>query len=105
MSVNNSFVLPDDLLSEKDDLDSLPESDDTSILDIEAEEAAQEEWERNLEQMQMLLGCVIVPWIGKFLGRKFAIYSWSRYMEWLHNVEIQWGTKRQTKTSKASMKL
>jgi hypothetical protein len=61
---------------------------------------------------------IIMPFVGKFMGRKFAYWSesighgvtrpqleellltagcsagWARYMEWMHNVEIRWTNKR-----------
>lgn len=36
---------------------------------------AQEQWEESLQQIQDLLTCVLVPVIGKFLGRRCAYYS------------------------------
>lgn len=57
-----------------DDLDSLP-SVSTSDLYSEADSDAQEEWERSLEQLQLLLTMLVVPWMGKYFGRKFAYWS------------------------------
>ena len=36
---------------------------------------AQREWERSLQQLQLLLTMVLVPFVGKYLGRKFAYWS------------------------------
>jgi len=96
MSASESFVLSDVPRSENDDVDSIP-SISTSIL-IDDYDEAQREWDASLEQLQLLLTVVLVPFVGKYLGRKFAYWSWARYMEWTHGVEIQWATK---KTSKA----
>ena len=79
--------------SEKDDVDSLP-SDSTSELYSEADSDAQAEWERSLEQLQLLLTMLIVPWMGKYFGRKFAYWSWARYMEWAHGIEVRWTNKK-----------
>jgi hypothetical protein len=61
-----------------EDVDSLP-SISSSILDSEADSSsdAQREWEASLEQLQLLLTMVIMPFAGKFLGRKFAYWSTS----------------------------
>lgn len=59
---------------DKDDLDSLP-SVSTSDLYSEADSDAQAEWERSLEQLQLLLTMMIVPFVGKYFGRKFAYWS------------------------------
>ncbi|KAG5980230.1 hypothetical protein E4U55_004253 [Claviceps digitariae] len=81
---------------QEDDLDSLPSTSIPSSSDgySDADSDAQAEWERSLEQLQLLLTMMIVPWMGKYFGRKFAYWSWSRYMEWMHNVEIRWTNKK-----------
>lgn len=75
----------DDRLDEDDDedgeLDSLP-SISTSVLspsDAGSDDTsdAQREWEASLEQLQLMLTMVLVPFTGKYLGRKFAY--WSEY--------------------------
>ncbi|KAK0638833.1 hypothetical protein B0T16DRAFT_462572 [Cercophora newfieldiana] len=88
---SESFLIPDAPASENDDVDSLP-SISSGVLDSDDEELsdAQQEWEASLEQLQLLLTMVLVPFAGKYLGRKFAYWSWARYMEWMHNVEIRW---------------
>ncbi|KAL2157103.1 hypothetical protein VTH06DRAFT_7018 [Thermothelomyces fergusii] len=98
-SASSSFIIPDVPPSSSsdrdDDVDSLP-SISSSILDSDSEadsSDAQREWEASLEQLQLLLTMIILPFAGKFLGRKFAYWSWARYMEWMHNVEIRWTSK------------
>ncbi|KAG5941980.1 hypothetical protein E4U53_007307 [Claviceps sorghi] len=80
----------------EDDLDSLPSTSTSTSSDgySDADSDAQAEWERSLEQLQLLLTMMIVPWVGKYFGRKFAYWSWSRYMEWMHNVEVRWTNKK-----------
>lgn len=63
------------LTDTKDDVDSLPSDSSSSDLFSEADSEAQEEWERSLEQVQLLLTMILVPWIGKLFGRKFAYWS------------------------------
>ncbi|KAI7777180.1 hypothetical protein LA080_003912 [Diaporthe eres] len=97
MSTSHSYVISDMAASEShdEDLDSLP-SISSDLLSSEASESpsdAQKEWEESLEQIQLLLTMVVVPFAGKYLGRKFAYWSWARYMEWAHNVEIRWTNK------------
>lgn len=62
------------LSDDKDDVDSLP-SLSTEDIYSEADSDAQAEWERSLEQLQLILTMMIVPWMGKFFGRKFAYWS------------------------------
>ena len=33
---------------------------------------AQQEWEENVRQLQLLVSVVLLPYVGKFLGRKWA---------------------------------
>lgn len=101
------------ITDDKDDVDSLP-SESTSDLYSEADSEAQAEWDRSLEQLQLLLTMILVPWMGKLFGRKFAYWSelprispaflplhgsaaddcsarlgWGKYMNWVHNVDVQ----------------
>lgn len=61
-------------LEKEDDVDSLP-SISTDEIYSDDDDDAQAEWERSLEQVQMLLTMVLVPWMGKYFGRKFAYWS------------------------------
>jgi hypothetical protein len=95
MSLSDSFTMPDVSGSDNDDIDSLPS---TSTESFESDDYdAQKEWETSLEQLQLILTMVLVPWAGKYFGRKFAYWSWARYMEWLHNVEVRWTSKKSFK--------
>lgn len=116
---SHSYILDHDAsASDSDELDSLP-SISSSVLDSEPDSDAQAEWERSLEQMQLLLTMILVPFAGKYFGRKFAYWSecprephvfplppadalcfpgWGRYMEWMHNVEIKWTNKKKFNT-------
>lgn len=81
MSTSDSYVISDMAASEShdEDLDSLP-SISSDLLSSEASESpsdAQKEWEESLEQIQLLLTMVVVPFAGKYLGRKFAYWSMS----------------------------
>lgn len=59
---------------EKDEIDSLP-SLSTDDIYSEADSDAQAEWDRSMEQLQLMLTMMIIPFVGKFLGRKFAYWS------------------------------
>ncbi|KAK7744480.1 hypothetical protein SLS53_003364 [Cytospora paraplurivora] len=94
MSASDSYITDMAASEDNDDLDSLP-SISSGVLSSEADSTdAQKEWEESLEQIQLLLTMIVVPFAGKFLGRKFAYWSWARYMEWMHNVEIRWTNKK-----------
>lgn len=77
---SDSYVLHDHSPStDNDDVDSLA-SISSSILDSNDSEYddgsdAQKEWEQSLEQLQLLMTMVLIPFAGKFLGRKFAYWS------------------------------
>ena len=74
---------------DQEDVDSLPStststSTSTSNNDVYSDDSgsdeAQVEWERSLEQLQLLLTMMIIPFTGKYLGRKFAYWSKSHFM-------------------------
>ncbi|KAI2618183.1 hypothetical protein GGR54DRAFT_640750 [Hypoxylon sp. NC1633] len=100
MSLSDSYSLPDTPSPDRDDVDSLP-SESTESFVSEEDYDAQKEWEQSLEQLQLLLTMILVPFAGKYFGRKFAYWSWARYMEWMHNVEIKWTNKATFKAAGA----
>lgn len=76
MSGYDSFVISEGApSSDNDDMDSLPSISSGVLSDTDSESDAQQEWEESLEQLQLLLTMVIVPFAGKYLGRKFAYWS------------------------------
>ncbi|KAI0206797.1 hypothetical protein F4808DRAFT_454715 [Astrocystis sublimbata] len=101
MSLSDSFAIPDAAASDSDEIYSLPSTTTESFDSDEEDYDAQKEWEQSLEQLQLLLTMIIVPFVGKYLGRKFAYWSWARYMEWAHDVEIRWTNKKAFKAAGA----
>lgn len=81
MSLSDSYTIPDSSGSDHDDIDSLP-STSTESFTSEDDYDAQREWEQSLEQLQLLLSMILVPFAGKYLGRKFAY--WSTIPEYPH---------------------
>lgn len=81
--------------SDDDDVDSLP-SISSSILDSDSTSDAQREWEESLEQLQLLLTMIVMPFAGKFLGRKFAYWSEIPHVSYQRPVE----TTRRAQTRK-----
>lgn len=74
-----------------DDLDSLPSVDTHDSLDYDddtdehGESDAEREWRESLQQLELLLTVCLVPYMGKYFGRKaaywgmlFQLYSCSR---------------------------
>lgn len=43
---------------------------------------AQQQWEESLQQLNKVLNWVLLPLIGKFMGRRVAKVIWSRAMEY-----------------------
>lgn len=61
--------------------------DDYDVLDaVEFEEEykmlldAQEQWEQSLEQLNQVVNWIVLPLLGKYLGRKLAWRLWQRAM-------------------------
>jgi len=79
MSLSDSFAIPDPSVSDNDEVDSLPSSSTGSFDSDEEDYDAQREWEQSLEQLQLLLTMILIPFAGKYFGRKFAYWSISPY--------------------------
>ncbi|KAI8140724.1 hypothetical protein BJV82DRAFT_581071 [Fennellomyces sp. T-0311] len=62
----------EDDISIDDDLDSQG-GDSYYSYDAEAE------WEESKEQLNALFSLVIFPFVGRWLGKKFSFWLWSRY--------------------------
>lgn len=78
MSTSDSYIIQDaspESSYDHDDVDSLPSSIDSSDVDSEEESDAQKEWEASLQQLELVLTMIIVPYAGKYFGRKFAYWS------------------------------
>ena len=74
---------------ELDDLPSEPDSDDETLSDEEEGESdAEREWKESMQQLELLLSMVLVPYLGKYFGRKFAFWGWKQYMEYMFPVEV-----------------
>lgn len=67
--------------SDPDGVNSLPDSASSDDIDDdeddEQESDAERQWQESLQQMELLLTMVVVPYAGKYFGRKFAY--WSEY--------------------------
>lgn len=82
-SENSSFLLasnPDFSQANIDEeIDSLPSSDDdddSTVADSEEFHSdAEKQWRESLQQLELLLTMVVVPYIGKYFGRKAAYYG------------------------------
>lgn len=78
MSTSDSYIIQGpESSNDQDEIDSLPSSIDSSDLESEDQSDAQAEWEASLQQLELVLTMVIVPYAGKYFGRKFAY--WSRF--------------------------
>lgn len=49
-------------------------SDPETISDDDYSDA-EEEWRESIEQLELLLSMVLVPFVGKYLGRKCAYWG------------------------------
>ncbi|KAF2114620.1 hypothetical protein BDV96DRAFT_494978 [Lophiotrema nucula] len=91
MSLANSasFIEPTASSSDADEVDSLPsESTGSTVSDDEYVSDAEKEWRESLQQLELLLTMVLVPFVGKYFGRKCAYWGWAKFMEWKYPVEI-----------------
>lgn len=77
--LSSAYLVPSQSAYEtEDEVASLP-SESTTDSDLETMtddgSDAEAEWQESLEQLELLLTMVLVPFIGKFLGRKCAYWS------------------------------
>lgn len=89
MSTSDSYVFqdaPHESSSDRDELDSLPSSVASSEVDMERESDAEREWNESLQQLELLLTMLVIPYIGKFFGRKCAY--WGEYCQSVHALSI-----------------
>jgi len=96
MSASNSYIIQNastESSNDADEIDSLPSSIDSSELESEDGSDAQKEWEASLQQLELMLTMMIVPYAGKYFGRRFAYWSWAKYMEWMYPVEVRFTNK------------
>ena len=81
-TTSESYVLPSepspqpDDPADDDDLDSLPStSTSTSLDDDELVSDAEREWRESLQQLELLLTIFVIPYVGKYFGRKAAYWG------------------------------
>ncbi|EME46663.1 hypothetical protein DOTSEDRAFT_70618 [Dothistroma septosporum NZE10] len=77
-----------------EEVDSLPSSSagsTTSMSPSEDEEAsdAEREWRESLQQLELMLTLVLIPYLGKYFGRKCAYWGWGKFMEWKYPVSVE----------------
>ncbi|RAO72215.1 uncharacterized protein BHQ10_008227 [Talaromyces amestolkiae] len=76
--------------SDEDEIASLPSetSTESDFLSDYQDSDAEEQWRESLQQLELLLTMVLVPFIGKYAGRKCAYWGWTKFMEWKYPVEV-----------------
>lgn len=77
MSLSNSQSFFEPPPSDSDDeVNSLPSSTTgSSVDDDEYVSDAEREWRESLQQIELLLTMVLVPYVGKYFGRKAAYWG------------------------------
>ncbi|KAI0331973.1 hypothetical protein GY45DRAFT_1344971 [Cubamyces sp. BRFM 1775] len=62
-------------------LDTISVSSDASSYDEDEEDRlAEQEWQESLQQLQQLFAIVLLPYLGKFIGRKWSHWAYARYV-------------------------
>jgi len=61
-------------------LDLSSSSSEASYDSDEDFRLAQREWDDSLEQLQQLVSVVLLPFIGKWLGRRWSQWAFARYL-------------------------
>ncbi|CAF9929891.1 MAG: hypothetical protein HETSPECPRED_007487 [Heterodermia speciosa] len=84
-----SFLDPSPIPSSPSTIDSLPDSAPSDTISEASTSDAEREWKESLEQLELLLTMVVVPYAGKYFGRKCAYWGWAKFMEWKYPVTIE----------------
>ena len=73
----SSYIIPEPHEEEdEDEIASLPsESDTGSTMSGPMYSDAEREWRESLQQLELLLTMVVVPYVGKYFGRKAAYWG------------------------------
>jgi hypothetical protein len=58
-------------------LSTTPDSSDDGYDSDEERRIAQQEWEESLRQLNLLVSVVLLPYFGKWLGRRWS--HWGEY--------------------------
>ncbi|KAF2840150.1 hypothetical protein M501DRAFT_1002441 [Patellaria atrata CBS 101060] len=90
LTASESFISPPSEDLHNDEIDSLPSTDVSSDVDSEEFRSdAEREWRESLQQLELVLTMVLVPYLGKYFGRKAAYWGWARFMQWKYpNLEV-----------------
>ena len=49
---------------------------------------ADEQWDQQLHELNLVVNLVLFPLVGKYLGRQFAFWGWSKYITWRYPVTV-----------------
>ncbi|KAI0778480.1 hypothetical protein BD413DRAFT_609085 [Trametes elegans] len=60
-------------------LDTISVDSDGSYDSDEEDRLAEQEWQESLQQLQQLFAIVLLPYLGKFLGRRWSHWAYARY--------------------------
>ncbi|KAF2719694.1 hypothetical protein K431DRAFT_304976 [Polychaeton citri CBS 116435] len=77
-----------------EEVDSLPSSSASSTSVSPSDDDydysdAEREWRESLQQLELLLTMVLVPYVGKYFGRRCAYWGWAKFMEWKYPVTVE----------------
>ncbi|KAL1951538.1 hypothetical protein VTO73DRAFT_687 [Trametes versicolor] len=61
-------------------LDTLSISSDGSYDSDDEDRLAEQEWQESIQQLQQLFAIVLLPYLGKFLGRRWSHWAYARYV-------------------------
>ncbi|KAJ7357254.1 hypothetical protein DFH08DRAFT_688086 [Mycena albidolilacea] len=78
----------------------MPHSNPDSLDDVSSQASydsdedfrlAQQEWEESLHQLQQLVSIVLLPFFGKWLGRRWSQWAFARYLRLGLGKSFFWG--------------
>ncbi|KAI0320367.1 hypothetical protein OF83DRAFT_603494 [Amylostereum chailletii] len=63
----------------------MPESIDgdvSSLSSYDSDDDLQQEWEESIAQLNQIFSVVLLPFFGKWLGRRWSYWAYSRYIQY-----------------------
>ncbi|KAA8912406.1 hypothetical protein FN846DRAFT_306150 [Sphaerosporella brunnea] len=74
--------------SSPDDSDDSASTISTISSYEDDDDEAEREWQESLQQLELLVSLVVIPFFGKWVGRRCAYWAWTKFMTWKYPVDV-----------------
>lgn len=85
----SSFVqYPPTTISAMSSISDLDDNDSLTSTSLSTDDEAEAEWQESLQQLEHLVTLVVVPFLGKYVGRRCAYWAWAKFMTRKYPVNV-----------------